>query len=56
MTDKPLGKLCGVCGEPMSNFPSISVRICTGCKCVEPWDLEDGRQPLISSNRDKRRK
>lgn len=57
MTDKPRGKPCFKCSAPLINLCSMQVRMCSNGKCgnVERWQLEDGRPPLLASNRDVRK-
>lgn len=55
MTD-PTGKPCPQCGAAMSRLSSVAKQLCTGCGAVEDWPLKDGQAPLITKNRDRRKK
>jgi len=50
------GKPCPVCGWPMVNLSSISLRLCVGCKHSEAWKLSDGQKPLINTSRGDKKK
>lgn len=57
MTDKARGRPCYKCSAPMVDLRSMQVRLCSNGKCghEESWLLENGKPPLLGSNRDVRK-
>lgn len=45
---------CPKCGAELLGLSSQRKRICS-CGYEEEWVLEDGRPPLVTTNRDKRK-
>lgn len=42
--------------ESTMKLSSINQQLCYGCNEALPWDLKPNQQPLVSCNRDKRKK
>lgn len=55
--DRPRGKPCPSCGEPMSDIGTHAERKCTNGKCGKSvkWPLKSGQPPLVTTNRDRRK-
>lgn len=52
--EEPQGKICS-CGSPMVGLTSFNLRICSGCKSEQSWNLDEGQKSLIGSNRQDRK-
>ena len=55
MTDGT-GKPCPICGGPMVNLSSISLRLCVGCKHSEEWHLAPGQKSLLGKGKGEKQK